>query len=69
MDADRSNTVTPGGEEPAPPPEDSGKGDPKVVDWFGLTESNVPPTAETAPAPKKVELQGPSLCSIGGLRP
>lgn len=69
MDADRSNMVTPDAEEPSSPPEDSGKRDPRIVDWFGLTESNVPPTSGTAPPPEKVELQGPSLCSIGGLRP
>lgn len=70
MDADRSSsTPATGGAESSPPPEASGKGDPKIVDWFGLTESNVPPKTDEAMPPAKVELQGPSLCSIGGLRP
>ena len=46
-----------------------GAGDPQVVDWFGLTESNLPVKPDLPPSPENVELQVPTLCSIGGLRP
>jgi hypothetical protein len=68
MDVDRSSPVT-GGAEPLPRAKDSDVGDPQVVDWFGLTESNLPVKPEATPAPENVELQVPTLGSIGGLRP
>jgi hypothetical protein len=68
MDVDRSSPAT-GGAEPLPPAKDSGEGGRQVVDWFGLTESNLPPKADEAPPADEAELQVPTLCSIGGLRP
>jgi hypothetical protein len=50
-------------------PDGAGKSEPQVVDWFGLTESNLPPKPVAPAAPATVELQGPTLSSIGGLRP
>jgi hypothetical protein len=68
MDVDRSSPVT-GDAETLPKAKDSGAGDPQVVDWFGLTESNLPVKPDLPPSPENVELQVPTLCSIGGLRP
>jgi hypothetical protein len=43
---------------------------PHPVDWFGLTESNLPqPPAGAAEGATEPELQVPFLSSTGGLRP
>lgn len=41
----------------------------KVVDWFGLTESNLPSQAVVPAPPEREELPMPTLSSLGGLRP
>jgi hypothetical protein len=53
------------GEKDRPGPAD---GDP-VVDWFGLTESNLPSLTAVPAAPEREELPMPTLSSLGGLRP
>ena len=68
MDVDRSSPV-PGSPESLPNGRDSGAGDPQVVDWFGLTESNLPAKPDPTPPSVEAEPQVPTLCSIGGLRP
>lgn len=56
-------------------PDRSGGSDSRAIDWFGLTESNLPsngvakpPAQPPAPAPAP-ELEGPGFASIGGLKP
>lgn len=41
----------------------------QVVDWFGLTESNLPAQAAQAEPAEPAELTMPTLSSLGGLRP
>lgn len=43
--------------------------DEQVVDWFGLTESNLPLLTAVPAAPEREELPTPTLSSLGGLRP
>ena len=57
-----------GAEAPAAP-ECAGQTASRAVDWFGLTESNLPSGREEPPADETPEPEGPSLASIGGLRP
>jgi len=61
----------PDGIEPAPSPmpEDSRSSAPQAVDWFGLTESNLPPPPDGAAEAAEPVLQVPTLTCAGGLRP
>ena len=78
MDLDRTSPEAGGPDRQPPKPSNSAAR--QVVDWFALTEDNLPPQdgtpAASGPAPtetaKPVEaptLEVPSACSIGGLRP
>ena len=42
---------------------------PHAVDWFGLTESNLPQPPDGAAEATEPVLQVPSLSCTGGLRP
>jgi hypothetical protein len=50
-------------------PEDSRGSARQAVDWFGLTESNLPPPPDGAAEAAEPVLQVPSLTFAGGLRP
>lgn len=50
-------------------PEDSRGSAPHAVDWFGLTESNLPQQPDGAAEEAEPALQVPSLACTGGLRP
>lgn len=54
---------------PSPVPEDSRSGAPKTVDWFGLTESNLPRPSDSPAEAAEPVLQVPTLAGAGGLRP
>ena len=41
----------------------------EAVDWFGLTESNLPSPSDSSPEPAAPVLQDPGFASVGGLRP
>ena len=41
----------------------------EAVDWFGLTESNLPSPPDSSPEPAAPVLQDPGFASVGGLRP
>lgn len=53
----------------APSPERADSVPAQVVDWFGLSESNLPADAGTPSAPEAATPQDPGLGSVGGLRP
>jgi len=50
-------------------PEDPRRSATQAVDWFGLTESNLPGQTETAAEAIEPVLQVPSLSCTGGLLP
>jgi hypothetical protein len=62
---------SPDGIEPAPValPEESRNSGGQAVDWFGLTESNLPRQPDSAAPPTEPALQVPTLSCTGGLRP
>jgi len=53
------------GEKDRPGSGDAGQ----AVDWFGLTESNLPSQTAVPAAPEREELPTPTLSSLGGFRP
>jgi hypothetical protein len=65
---------TPDSARPAAPARPADSGVPvqhavDSVDWFGLTESNLPSPPERSPDPAAPVLQDPGFASVGGLRP
>jgi hypothetical protein len=53
----------------SPLPENPGNAPAQVVDWFSLSESNVPTRSGGPPATDAATPQDPGLSSLGGLRP
>lgn len=68
MDGDLPGPQTSGPDQPEVKP-DNGPARRQVVDWFALTEDNLPPDAAPAAPGDAPTLEVPSACSIGGLRP
>ena len=68
MDGDLPGPEASSPDQPAAQP---GKGPAKrqVVDWFALTEDNLPPPDDPPAPSEEPTLEVPSACSIGGLRP
>ena len=78
MSADGSTLASDRPDAPAPPAATGAAGQRAVdaVDWFGLTESNMPPAPSRSPLPPESvpeasspALQDPGFASVGGLRP
>ena len=54
---------------PAPLPDKTRNSGGQAVDWFGLTESNLPRQPDSATPAIEPVLQVPALSCTGGLRP
>jgi len=68
MSADRPGPDS-GSPSHSPLPKDPGNAPVQVVDWFSLSESNLPSKSGSPPTAETATPQDPSLSSVGGLRP